>query len=31
VTYVREALPAPDAEKILDRNAASLLGLAVSV
>jgi aminocarboxymuconate-semialdehyde decarboxylase len=31
VTYVEEALPEPDAQAILDRNAASLLGLAVSV
>jgi aminocarboxymuconate-semialdehyde decarboxylase len=31
VAYVEEALPAPDAAAILDRNAASLLGLAVSV
>ena len=31
VTYVEEALPQPDAQAILDRNAATLLGLAVSV
>jgi aminocarboxymuconate-semialdehyde decarboxylase len=31
VTYVEEALPQTDAATILDRNAASLLGLAVSV
>jgi aminocarboxymuconate-semialdehyde decarboxylase len=31
VTYVEEALPPSDAQAILDRNAATLLGLAVSV
>jgi predicted TIM-barrel fold metal-dependent hydrolase len=31
VTYVEEALPSAEASAILDRNAASLLGLAVSV
>jgi aminocarboxymuconate-semialdehyde decarboxylase len=31
VTYIEEALPEPDARAILDRNAATLLGLPVSV
>ena len=31
VTYIEEALPEPQARAILDRNAATLLGLAVSV
>jgi 6-methylsalicylate decarboxylase len=31
VAYVEESLPQPDAQAILDRNAAAVLGLAVSV